>query len=146
MSKKKRKNDDRGASVAAAPSPASKPAKSRPERIPAVAQGIAGAPANRGKFAVARAKTALAEALPDLIFTKTRPGREPLAPAKPRVSTPPLTVSATSPNSSPRKPAAPSMDARKPLTMDKPQPTCKARPKTSKGDGSSRAFIPWCNK
>lgn len=145
MSKKKRKNDDRGGSASALSS-ASKPATPRRERVPAVAEGIAGAPANRGKFAVARAKTALAEALPDVIFTKTRPGREPLAPAKPRVTTPPISVSAYSPNSSPRKPASPSMDARKPLTMDKPQPTCKARPKSSNGDGSSRAFIPWCKK
>lgn len=28
----------------------------------------------------------------------------------------------------------------------KPKPTCKARPTSSKGDGSGRPFVPWCKR
>lgn len=134
---KKKKKDDRGTPQASAP---------RRERIPAPAQGVETARPNRGTFAVKRAQNVLAQALPDLVTVKTRKGRDPLLPAKPRVQTPPISVSATSRDSKPRKPSGSLPQPNKPLSLDPLPSTCKARPTSTTGDGSSRAFVPWCDK
>lgn len=120
-------------------------ARREPAPVPLDRIAPAPRPANRGTFRVAKANRQLALELPDLIrATKpkvnNRPGlrnreAEPEAPTKRQGEAKPR------PSAAPRR-ATPA------LSMDKPDPRLKCRPKDSTpkgGSGSGRAFVPWGN-
>lgn len=127
---KQRREERRAAAVQPAP-PRSRPLADKVSR-----------PINRSPLMAARAREALIDALPGVVYRK---------PEKPKAK--PLTLAADEParKAVQRKaPAKPPLDSRKPakpLSMDRTQ-NCKARPTTTKrtGSGPSRDFIPYCGR
>lgn len=100
-------------------------------------------PANRGTFRVAKAQRQLAMQVPELVRVKQKPKREGEAKRSPIA-----TVEAPTRDQS-AAPRASTRPVRKPtpsLSMDKPDPRLKCRPKDTSpaaGGGSGRAFVPW---
>lgn len=99
----------------------------------------------RSTFRVARAQRVLAEALPDLVTLRADPVKTRSALSRSDQASPLSRVQIAAAAQS-RKPDRVEPE---PLRIDRPlpdAPTCKARPERSKGNGGSRAFVPWCNR
>lgn len=118
-----------------------KPTPALPKRIERVAPATP--PANRGTFRVAKAQRQLAAQLPGLVRVKEKQKRQGEAKrspsAIPEAPTRDQGEAKRSPSRTDRKtPPA--------LSMDKPDPRLKCRPKDTSpasGGGSGRAFVPW---
>lgn len=96
----------------------------------------------RDTFAVAAANVQAAKELPGILYAK--PSRGQKAPEKATLTpaATPLPVSTpVPPRKAPIK-ADPTRDRDQRLATK----TCKAKPRSSKGNGSSRPFVPWCDK
>lgn len=100
-------------------------------------------PANRGTFRVAKAQRQLAAQLPGLVRVKEKPKRQGEAKRSPIA-----TVEAPTRDQSAARRAS-TRPVRKPtpsLSMDKPDPRLKCRPKDASpasGGGAGRPFVPW---
>jgi len=96
----------------------------------------------RDTFAVAAANKQAAEELPGVLYAKPkRVNKDPQkANQTPAISSPP--VSTPAPPRPTNRMVSPT-EARDQRLATK---TCKAKPRSSKGNGSSRPFVPWCDK
>lgn len=122
-----------------------KPSRKRKDRIDPVAP--------RNAFRVAAVKEQIREALPDLLFT-------PRKAAKTGAKRPAITLDnppdyrdrgeALTASPARKSPPPPSRD----LGVSNPDAVkrdetlrgCKAKPKSIKGNGTGRPFVPWCKK
>lgn len=111
---------------------------------PAPSPRAARPPSNRGTFRAAQARRELANTIPDQVYQRSKdPMRSPARPGQ-QQATPPLSrsIPVTS------KPARAKDDTTRrdaPLTL-KDDDRCKSRPTKTRGNGGSRAFVPWCKK
>lgn len=98
-------------------------------------------PANRGTFRVAQALRQLALDVPPLVRVKDRPKHQGVAKRSPSATAEaPQSRPATERRRAPERKPAPA------LTINKPDPRLKCRPKDSSpkgGAGSDRPFVPW---
>lgn len=122
-----------------------KPSRKRKDRIDPVAP--------RNAFRVAAVKEQIREALPDVLFTPRKAAKKSdrqLSLALDTGSDYRDRGEASAPSPARKTPPPPSRD----LGVSNPEAVkrdetlrgCKAKPKSTKGNGNGRPFVPWCKK
>lgn len=103
-------------------------------------------PANRGTFRVAKAQRQLAAELPGLVRVKEKHKRQGEAKRSPSAVVEAPMRDTRAAQRSVKTPAPPDRKTPAGLSMDKPDPRLKCRPKDTSpasGGGSGRSFVPW---